>query len=303
MISYYKNATRAWHHILRSITENGEPNAPRGLPTKEVPHLTLAFDMVRPVIYSATRKLSYRFMAAEALWIISGDDRLEPLMPFNRAMANFSDDGGKLAGAYGVPFADQYRYVTQTLATDLSSRQATMTLWRPNPAPSKDIPCTVVLDFKIRRDPFDARRALDLHVFMRSSDAWLGVPYDFFSFTMMALRVACIVNLEYGQRADRDGTRPAIEKLGRLYFTAASSHLYAERWAPVEEILATLRTDFEPYRLTNESSPVPAGPMTRSDWLTYAEALIATRDDENHGRRGLPPVWFARTSKPGPQGA
>lgn len=67
--------------------------------------------------------------------------------------------------------------------------------------------------FQIRDDLFNA------HVFMRSSDVWLGLPYDIFSFTMIAEWVRLHHNL--GSAAVRAGP-------GELFVTAASSHLYQE---------------------------------------------------------------------------
>jgi thymidylate synthase len=37
----------------------------------------------------------------------------------------------------------QLDYVVEALVKDNDSRQAVLTIWRPSPAPSKDIPCTV----------------------------------------------------------------------------------------------------------------------------------------------------------------
>ena len=53
-------------------------------------------------------------------------------------------------------------------------------IWRENPRSSKDIPCTLSLQFFLR----EASDQLWLHTIatMRSNDAWLGVPYDTFNF-------------------------------------------------------------------------------------------------------------------------
>ena len=51
---------------------------------------------------------------------------------------------------------------------------------------------------------------------MRSSDVWLGIPYDVFNFSMLSHKVCCFFN------SDGKPVEP-----GTLYLTAASSHLYA----------------------------------------------------------------------------
>lgn len=204
-----------WHRTIDLIRTHGRRVAPRGMPILELDHHTVAVDMRYPVLRCADRKLNYRFMAAEALWIISGANDLASLAEHNPNMAKFSDDGVTLAGAYGPRIMSQIEYAVKKLVDDRDTRQATLTIWQPNPASSKDIPCTVAMDFKIRDEK------LNLHVFMRSSDAWLGLPYDVFSFTSVAAKVLSKLNIR---------TFPAYATLGTLYLTAASSHLYEEHW-------------------------------------------------------------------------
>jgi thymidylate synthase len=168
--------------------------------------------MLAPVLANPVRKLSYSFAAAEALWILSGSDSVEEVARYVPRLREFSDDGKTLAGAYGPRIVNQLPYVVAKLKEDPNSRQAVMTIWRANPAPSKDIPCTVALAFQVRLE------RIDCHAFMRSSDLWLGWPYDVFTFSMVSLRVALDLNL---------GTNNNYS-LGNLYLTAASSHLYEE---------------------------------------------------------------------------
>jgi thymidylate synthase len=199
-----------WLLSLETVLRHGYELAPRGMKILEVPQATIVVPISRPVLTVSARKLSYSGMLAEALWIVSGSDKLRDIEPYLPRMREFSDDGETLNGAYGPRYLAQRAYVVEKLVEDRDTRQATMTLWTPNPLPSKDIPCTVAMDFKIR----DGK--LNSHVFMRSSDVWLGLPYDVFSFSMMAVDVLQRVN----RLADRE-----IEP-GRLFLTAASSHLY-----------------------------------------------------------------------------
>lgn len=202
--------TMAWKQLVAQLIGQGTQVAPRGQTTLEILHNTMVVDMKYPVLLEPARKLNYRFMAAEAYWILSGNDKLANIAPYNSRITQFSDDGVVFAGAYGPRYVAQRQYVVDTLKRDLDSRQATITIWQPNPAPSKDIPCTVALNFMVR----DSK--LHLHAFMRSSDAWLGVPYDVFNFTMMACDIAAMLN------TTRD--EPIVP--GVLFLTMASSHLY-----------------------------------------------------------------------------
>lgn len=205
---------REWRRTVGMIRACGNETSPRGMRVKELDHNTVAVNTLYSVLRCPARHLNYRFMAAEALWILEGSDRLADLTKYNPNMAAFSDDGLTLAGAYGPRVMPQMPYVISKLREDRDTRQATLTIWEPRPAPSKDIPCTVAMDFKIRRD------RLDLHVFMRSSDAWLGLPYDVFSFSCVAF-MACAT---YNSAAAVPATP------GTLYLTMASSHLYEANW-------------------------------------------------------------------------
>lgn len=207
-------ATEAWLQALNDIWNHGDRVEPRGMPTLEIQHRTVSTSMQFPVINFAPRKLSYQFMAAEAYWILSGDDRVSTIAPYNKHISQFSDNGETFDGAYGPKIVDQLEYIVNTLDQDEDTRQATLTIWRENPGPSKDIPCTVALDFKIRNG------MINVHAFMRSSDVWLGLPYDLFNFSMIGARVCGLVNHRRRVRGEPELT------LGTLYLTAASSHMY-----------------------------------------------------------------------------
>lgn len=219
-------ADTAWLDILQFITSYGEEARPRDKKTLEILHHNFyTVDLRSPVIRNPLRKLNYKFMAAEALWILSGDNKLEPLTKHVPKMADFSDDGVTLAGAYGPKIMPQMSYVLGTLLKDLDSRQAVLTIWEREPGPSKDIPCTVAMTFSVRK------RKLHSHVYMRSSDAWLGIPYDTFSFSMVAYWL--LMQLNWNLKGNGD---PPIE-LGNLTITMTSSHLYTENLSSVEEVL------------------------------------------------------------------
>jgi len=185
------------------------------------------------VVTCPARKLNYRFMAAEALWISAGRNDLGGLTDVNPNMARFSDDGRTLAGAYGPRIRPQVPYVVASLIKDRDTRQAALTIWTPNPEPSKDTPCTVAMVFSIREN------RLYQHVFMRSSDAWLGIPYDVFSFTLLAYEVAC----RYNQHKLLIGGSPV--GLGHMTITCTSSHLYSENREAAVAILDECRQAVE----------------------------------------------------------
>lgn len=219
----------AWLDLLDAIMTEGKTVSPRGKLTMELPQCTVGIDMLKPVLTIPERKLNYQFMAAEAYWILSGDNTVEGIAPWNKNISQFSDDGKVFYGAYGPVIRDQLSYVVDKLQNDPSSRQAGLTIWRPNPPETKDVPCTVSMFFNIRDN------YLNCHTFMRSSDAWLGVPYDVFNFSMLSHLVCARIN-------ECSGCSPDLIP-GTLYLTAASSHLYEPHFEEAYKMLEVYAED------------------------------------------------------------
>lgn len=224
------NADQAWRRQLRTILEDGMERSPRGKKTKDIQNGALVVDMMRPVVTTPERKLSYQFMAAEAFWILSGSDRVEDIAPWNKNISQFSDDSMRFFGAYGPKILNQLGYVIKKLEEDPDTRQAGLTIWRENPPATKDVPCTVAMFFGI------CDQDLDAYVFMRSSDAWLGLPYDMFNFSMVSHLICDALNVGRRQKAAEDGEEAQLVNPGRLYLTMASSHLYEASWDEAQKI-------------------------------------------------------------------
>ena len=100
-----------WQGLLNVVMTHGHETSPRGQKTKELLGVKTMIDMTQPVITISERKLGYRFMAAEAAWIMSGDNRVATISPYSKAISNFSDDGILFFGAYGPRIRDQLGHV------------------------------------------------------------------------------------------------------------------------------------------------------------------------------------------------
>lgn len=216
-----KSATQCWRQVLIDVLKHGAPRSPRGQETIELLNYRSLIDMRRPVVISKARKLSYRFMFTEARWILEGRNDLKTLVKFAPSMKNYSDDGLTLFGAYGPWILAQLPYVVNALIKDQSTRQAVLTIWRQNPPVTRDCPCTVSVQWLIRDD--------HLHCIdnMRSSDVWLGWPYDVFSFSMVSLVVALFLK-----------TRGVQVELGGLFLNAGSQHIYERNMSGALDALA-----------------------------------------------------------------
>ena len=227
----------SWLTTLKKVMRDGAQSSPRGMMIRELLAHTSVADMRHPLIGIKDRRLFTRFAFREAAWILLGRDDLSYLGEVSPKYRDYSDDGVSLAGAYGPRILPQIPYVVRALLQDRDSRRAALSIWTPSPAKSKDIPCTVSMQWLIR----DNR----LHCIanMRSSDTWLGWPYDVFSFSCVSAYVALSLI-----EASQDYW---TLQLGDLHLFAGSQHVYLEKHEGrvpygIDEVEPLLTSDGDP---------------------------------------------------------
>lgn len=247
----YSNIDSAFKGVISDIMVNGDDVRPRGKRTKELAHASFAlFDPGANILTNAARKLSHAYAVAEWLWILTGHRDVETIAPFNKRIADFSDDGQSFYGAYGPWVTSQLPYVVKTLKADPDSRQAVMTIWRQSPPPTKDVPCTVAIQYLLRGGRLMAQ------TFMRSNDAWLGLPYDVFTFTRLQAFVAAALGVP----------------MGRYVHTVGSLHLYEQDW---EKALIASRAPHHVARSPDLTWPLPRDLNERFEELAVLVPEIA----------------------------
>lgn len=206
-------ATEAWLCQLKKCVDDGK----KCDNTLELLSSSLCFDMNDPIVLCKGRKVNYGFMFAEAAYIVQGWGNVRYLENHISKFGSYSDMYPLQQGSYGPPFVEQVRYVVEVLKANNESRQAVMTIWRPNPRSSKDIPCTLSLQFLIR----DGK--LHTIVTMRSSDIFTGLIYDMFCFTAMSAVVLSFLGYD-------------DVELGTCWINAGSSHLYDRDFDRIKKI-------------------------------------------------------------------
>lgn len=149
------------------------------------------------LVSSPIRNLSYKYAVGELLWYLSGSNKLSSISQYSKAWDKLSDDGETVNSAYGYRIFekfgfDQWEHVKSLLMVDPNSRQAVIHIKEPNPQKTKDLPCTVSLQYFIRDGKLYAT------TYMRSNDIWLGFPYDVFTFTCLQIKLAFELGVEVG---------------------------------------------------------------------------------------------------------
>lgn len=215
-----KTIDEAWGYWYRVLTENiGHEDSRDGAVVGEVINaVTVIDDPTRCILKSPIRKLPMRYMVGELLWYLSGNPSLDAIRLYTSAWDRMSDDGITVNSNYGHRIQnavdenvyrqfDQLKMVEEMLAKDPASRQAVIHIKQPRDLvnfPSKDVNCTVCLQFLIREGK------LYMTTYMRSNDLWMGFPNDVFQFTAIQIYLAMKLGC----------------KLGTYTHIAGSLHLY-----------------------------------------------------------------------------
>jgi Thymidylate synthase len=204
----YGDGSTAYVDILRQLRA-GDRVSPRGHACLELTDSMIVIQHPEDAVPLHTnRKMNMAIGAAEYCQLLAGVSSLAQLDLASGGRFTQFSDGGLLRGAYGPKVSHQLTRVTELLSGDPDTRQAVVSVWDHRTSQSagevQDTPCTVSMQFRIRRD------SLEMTVIMRSSDAWLGIPYDWFMFTRLQMTMAWALSLPCGS----------------FTFFAGSLHLY-----------------------------------------------------------------------------
>lgn len=213
-----QNATEAfdeWYHILSAQAETGHTQDSRDgdVVGEVISAVTVIEDPTRGIIQSDIRKMPIRYAVGELLWYLSGSNKVSDISKYSSVWERLSDDGEHVNSAYGHRIFshfgfDQWEHVKDLLRKDPMSRQAVIHIKDASNKPTKDLPCTVSLQFFIRDNK------LYMLTYMRSNDLWMGFTYDVFNFTALQVKMAMELGVE----------------LGTYTHVAGSLHLYKRDW-------------------------------------------------------------------------
>lgn len=155
------------------------------------------------------------------------------------AMSSFTD----FSAMYGDRVADynQIDSLLQKLRDEPDTRQAVLTLWDPsrdNVHGRADYPCTIAIQFRIRK------HKLDMSVSMRSNDIIRGFYHDAVQFSLLQITLAAAL-----------GVPP-----GKYFHHAGSFHLYTSDLATVDKHIEMIRDN------RHTEQPVIIKPLAKRDW-------------------------------------
>lgn len=208
----------------------------------------------------------------ESLWYLAGSNDLTFIRYYISAYGKFAEADGTVHGAYGPRLfgmrsgVNQVNNVIKLLKRKPSSRQAVIQLFNAEDLlrDYKDIPCTCTLQFFVRKN------ALHTIVYMRSNDAFLGLPHDVFAFTFIQELIARTLGL----------------RLGTYTHMAGSLHVYDADRKKVGSFLK------EAYQARIVMPRMPVGdPWKNLRKLIKVESKIRRGVDVKIDRYAIPNYW------------
>jgi len=217
---------------LAQVLENGEARPDRtGTGTLSIFGLQMRFDLGDGFPAVTTKRLAWRAVVSELLWFIegSGDEyRLREILHGERytdkttiwtdnAQADYwvnkrlQRHPGDLGRVYGVQWRrwrkplvrinkvvlqnhDQLLELIAGIKADPYSRRHIITAWNPGELDLMALPpCHMMSQFYV------SNGRLSCHMYQRSADLFLGVPFNIASYALFTHMIAQVCNLDMGE--------------------------------------------------------------------------------------------------------
>ena len=248
--------------LVSAIIRNGflEKNARTGERVKVIPggrsfQFSIGKDQGEMMPFPGNRKIFPYIAAAEVAWYISGSRDVRWLQQHAKIWNKFVEaDGHTIKNAYGYRWRkafgrDQLADAVSQLRDNPTSRQILVTAWDPRTDGTlneKNVPCPT--HFTLNRIDNKLHSAL----FIRSSDVFVGLPYDVLGHALLMKAISKSVGCD----------------LGTMHVTMANAHLY-------EKHLAMAAASLMYYADDEESRPLPRWSLEQIERQadTYVESM------------------------------
>lgn len=189
--------------LLAKILKDGKTKPTRGIhDIKSIFGHQLSFDMRHGFPLLTTKRMPFKVLMHEQLWFVSGDSNIKYLQDHGvHYWDEFADKDLNLGPVYGVQWRhwqdpkggeiDQLAWAIDQIKNNPDSKAIIVSAW--NPADLEEMrlpPCHTMFQFDVTKGK------LRLHLYQRSSDVFLGLPFNIAQYAMMLHMVAKVTNLE-----------------------------------------------------------------------------------------------------------
>jgi len=191
--------------LLDHILQNGESKNDRtGTGTLSIFGYQMRFDLSRGFPLVTTKKLHIRSIVYELLWFLSGDTNIRYLNDNGVSIWNeWADNNGDLGPVYGKQWRswsapnnetiDQISNLLINIRENPDSRRHIISAWNVSDVENMALPpCHCLFQFYL------SNNKLSCHLYQRSADVFLGVPFNIASYALLTHMIAHVSNLNVG---------------------------------------------------------------------------------------------------------
>ena len=196
---------RQYLDLMQQILDHGVEQMDRtGTGTRSLFGAQMRFDLADGFPLLTTKKLHLRSIIVELLWFLRGDTNVRWLQDRKVSIWNeWADDNGDLGPVYGKQWrdweapdgrhVDQIRNLIELIKTDPSSRRQIVSAWNPGELAAMALaPCHCLFQTQV------AAGRLNLQLYQRSADFFLGVPFNIASYALLTHLLARECGLQPG---------------------------------------------------------------------------------------------------------
>lgn len=191
--------------LMRLILDTGVKQEDRtGVGTRAIFGHQMRFDLAEGFPLLTTKKLHTKSIIHELLWFLAGDTNVQYLQENKvRIWDEWADEDGDLGPVYGKQWrrwetvdgrtVDQISDLIHQIKTNPGSRRQIVSAWNPGEIDRMALaPCHCLFQTQVA----DGR--LNLQLYQRSADVFLGVPFNIASYALLTHMLAQQADLEPG---------------------------------------------------------------------------------------------------------
>jgi len=195
----------SYHDLLRHILDNGNDKGDRtGTGTRSVFGYQWRHDLATGFPLLTTKRVHFKSVAYELLWFLKGGTNTAYLKEHGVSIWDeWADSDGNLGPVYGKQWRtwqspsgetiDQLAIVIDELKRNPDSRRLVVSAWNAADLPAMALqPCHIMFQFYV------ANSKLSCHMYQRSADVFLGVPFNIASYALLTHMVAEVSGLGVG---------------------------------------------------------------------------------------------------------
>jgi thymidylate synthase len=196
---------RQYLTFLKHILDHGVSKTDRtGTGTVSVFSYQMRFDLTQGFPLVTTKKVHVKSIFHELLWFLQGDTNVNYLQQNGVTIWDeWADKNGDLGPIYGKQWRawrtadgnsiDQISAVVQQIKTNPDSRRLIVNAWNVGELTQMALPpCHLLIQFYV------ANNKLSCQLYQRSADAFLGVPFNIASYSLLTYMIAQQCDLGVG---------------------------------------------------------------------------------------------------------